>query len=270
MGLDHGELFDALINTTSSGVLCLDDTGAVIATNQLWSQLTGFDASGGVEALLTAVTDPDALGAALQLARTEHVDIAVEFWPGVSNAHYATLHLRPVSTGLLVVLDDTSAQQSAQARYDALTGVLSRPTIEEHVGQVLESDGLSDRRIAAVVVDLDAFEPINAKWGHAMGDAVLTSVAERIGELVRPGDAVGRLGSDEFLALLVDLPTNDDVTAVAARIEAELPALGVRFKEPVDISASVGWTWARAGDTFDSLVRRSSSALAARRDTQAQ
>ncbi|WP_367849168.1 diguanylate cyclase [Rhodoferax sp. WC2427] len=89
-------------------------------------------------------------------------------------------------------------QLSAAAHTDALTGIYNRAGWTQHAPQLIAHAGSS----ALLLIDLDHFKPVNDQFGHAAGDAVLCSVAKRLGTEVRGRGIVARLGGDEFVVLL--------------------------------------------------------------------
>jgi diguanylate cyclase (GGDEF)-like protein len=99
--------------------------------------------------------------------------------------------------GLVLTIRDDEARQALRHRawHDPLTGLANRALFEERLA---EADAP-----AVLFVDLDAFKPINDRFGHAAGDEVLRIVARRLQTCVRATDTVARLGGDEF-ALLVE------------------------------------------------------------------
>jgi diguanylate cyclase (GGDEF)-like protein len=101
---------------------------------------------------------------------------------------------------------------------DALTGLPNRRAIMIALSEALPTGG----DIAVISVDLDHFKEANDTEGHAAGDALLRAVADRLKEAVRPGDFVGRIGGDEFVAFLVGVADQDIVTEIAGRISATL------------------------------------------------
>jgi diguanylate cyclase (GGDEF)-like protein len=72
--------------------------------------------------------------------------------------------------------------------------------------------------MAVLFVDLDDFKPINDRYGHAAGDTVLTLTAQHLVDAVRRTDTVGRLGGDEFLVILEDVGTDDNIRTVVDRV----------------------------------------------------
>ena len=103
-----------------------------------------------------------------------------------------------------------------RATFDALTGCYNRGAILELLERELaREDGAG---IGVIYVDLDKFKPVNDTLGHAAGDELLAGVAERLRELTRREDDVGRLGGDEFLVLLPDIRSSEVAMRVAERI----------------------------------------------------
>jgi diguanylate cyclase (GGDEF)-like protein len=89
-----------------------------------------------------------------------------------------------------------------QASHDALTNLANRVLFQEEMARLLA--GPSGVGHTVLLIDLDDFKTVNDTMGHAAGDALLVSVAERLQAAVRAGDLVARLGGDEFAVLLPD------------------------------------------------------------------
>ena len=113
-----------------------------------------------------------------------------------------------------------------------------------------------------IYVDLDRFKPVNDTLGHAAGDELLQRVAERLCEASRDSDLVGRLGGDEFLVVLHDVPGTEMAMRVSARIGESLREPFVLASGRVQLSASVGVICAAAGSaSADELVRAADEAM---------
>jgi diguanylate cyclase (GGDEF)-like protein len=90
------------------------------------------------------------------------------------------------------------------AQSDPLTNLLNRRGLEQALRTELSRSRRADTRLTVVLVDLDDFKHINDTYGHDVGDAVLETIADRLGSAVRDVDVLGRVGGDEFLLLLHD------------------------------------------------------------------
>ena len=125
------------------------------------------------------------------------------------------------------------------ALHDGLTGLGNRALLHEQVSQAIAAGARDATPVALMFLDLDGFKAINDHLGHAAGDAVLKEVAARLRSAVRSGDAVGRYGGDEFVAICegVDQPAAEEIADRIRRvIRAPFPGISQQFP----ISASVG------------------------------
>jgi diguanylate cyclase (GGDEF)-like protein/PAS domain S-box-containing protein len=127
-------------------------------------------------------------------------------------------------TALVVVGRDITTQrhEEYQATHDALTGLPNRRMLNSRLYEVMARAYRTDRPLAVVFIDLDGFKPINDTFGHGVGDAVLATVAKRLGSAVRSRDTVGRLGGDEFLVILEEAGSRQDVARTVERISSAL------------------------------------------------
>ena len=102
---------------------------------------------------------------------------------------------------------------SKRAYFDDLTGLPNRTLIEEHVEQLLLG-GSKPQRFALAFLDIDNFKHINDYYTHAVGDALLVKVAQRITSHLRSSDILSRISGDEFLLVLNPLTGNGDLAVV--------------------------------------------------------
>ncbi len=98
-------------------------------------------------------------------------------------------------------LRDLTAVLAERAVRDPLTGLANRTLVEERLRRTLARDARSGGTTGVLFLDLDGFKAVNDAHGHAVGDAVLRTVAQRLTSCVRPSDTVARLGGDEFVVL---------------------------------------------------------------------
>jgi diguanylate cyclase (GGDEF)-like protein len=127
-----------------------------------------------------------------------------------------------------------------QAYHDALTGLPNRALFVRRLADSIAGADGATGVPSAVLVDLDGFKNVNDTLGHAAGDELLRTVAERLSTCVREGDTVARLGGDEFAIVVVRGDQDEAAVAVTRRIiEAVRRPIGVAGQE-VSINASVG------------------------------
>ncbi|WP_244522606.1 putative bifunctional diguanylate cyclase/phosphodiesterase [Geodermatophilus africanus] len=130
-----------------------------------------------------------------------------------------------------------------QASHDDLTGLPNRARLLQLVGEAL-ADGRG--RAALLFLDLDGFKTVNDSLGHEVGDELLRQVGSRLVEQVRPGDAVGRLGADQFLVLARDCDTAE-AAALAFRLQDSFSRPFQAEGISVPLSASIGVAAATPG-----------------------
>ncbi|WP_077048018.1 diguanylate cyclase domain-containing protein [Pseudomonas sp. KK4] len=109
-----------------------------------------------------------------------------------------------------------------QASHDSLTGLPNRAFFEGRLMRALRNANKQNERVAVLFLDSDRFKEINDSFGHAAGDAVLVSVANRVRAQLREEDLVARLGGDEFAVLLTPLHKTEDAERIADKIIASM------------------------------------------------
>lgn len=91
-----------------------------------------------------------------------------------------------------------------QATHDSLTGIWNRSAILEHLEREMSRSLRQEQHLAVVMSDIDHFKAINDTFGHLTGDQALVQVTQRLRAAMRPYDAIGRFGGEEFLFVLTD------------------------------------------------------------------
>ncbi len=144
---------------------------------------------------------------------------------------------------------------------DPLTQLPNRRYVFDRLDRLLAESRTSGQPLTVVLLDLDEFKAINDRHGHAVGDQVLVSFANRLMQTVRQRDAIGRIGGEEFLLVLTDTGPegaqrvlNELRAAFAALPPHSLPA-------GVTIGFSTGIAQAHPSDTTDSLWQRADQGL---------
>lgn len=149
------------------------------------------------------------------------------------------------------------AELAELALHDALTGLHNRRYLDERLDQVLAE---GPQRVSAIFLDLDDFKQVNDTHGHELGDAVLTTVAQRLAGSARSSDMVVRLGGDEFVIVCLDIGF-DEASAIAQRALGALSAPIAVDHRTVEISASAGVVTEAEPTTASRLIDAADAAM---------
>ncbi len=142
---------------------------------------------------------------------------------------------------LIVELEATRDALQYLATRDGLTHLWNRREIINILENELARSRREDTGLSLILLDLDDFKRINDRHGHLAGDAALQSAAQRIRTMVRPYDAVGRYGGEEFIVVLPDT-REEEAFAVAERLRDAFSANPLRTDDgdfPVTVSGGV-------------------------------
>jgi diguanylate cyclase (GGDEF)-like protein/PAS domain S-box-containing protein len=217
------------LESISEGIITTDTDGHIDYMNLAAEALTGAnrDAAAGhrVGELFTLVDDADRrpLGDPVErcLAMRRRVNMgrrAVMVSADGEHEHSVEITASPVRgpsnsiTGAVVVFHDVSElrgltqKMSYQATHDPLTGLINRREFERRLDEAMDSAHSEEAVHIVFYMDLDRFKAVNDSCGHLAGDNMLREVAALIKDQVRESDFVGRLGGDEFGALLMGCP----------------------------------------------------------------
>ena len=144
-------------------------------------------------------------------------------------------------------LRELTAVLTERAVRDPLTGLANRALLEERLRSSLARDARSGESTGALFLDLDGFKEVNDRHGHAVGDAVLRTVAERLTAGVRPSDTVARIGGDEFV-VLVESASEAALDALVTRLTASLQQPVTVSGLDVTVGVSVGMALSPRGE----------------------
>ncbi|MFN4263402.1 MAG: diguanylate cyclase [Thioalkalivibrionaceae bacterium] len=144
------------------------------------------------------------------------------------------------------------------ARVDDLTGAWNRAHILELFDKLCVRRERDDERFSVIFIDIDRFKSINDQFGHSTGDHVLCHFVALVREHLRPTDAVGRIGGEEFLILL---PQTDAAHAGVVAVSLLERIRGEAFEGVGAVTASAGVAEHRRGDRRDNTFSRADVAL---------
>ena len=159
-------------------------------------------------------------------------------------------------------LEEAKARAQHLADHDALTGLPNRRLLEDRLTQALALSSRNRKNSAVMFVDIDRFKTINDSLGHAVGDALLKEVAERLVKQLREGDTICRIGGDEFVIVLPEVKRSSDVAHVAQKVIEQL-SLPVTVEErELVVTCSIGIAvYPDDGRSAESLIRNADAAM---------
>jgi diguanylate cyclase (GGDEF)-like protein len=144
-------------------------------------------------------------------------------------------------------LQTSSDQARDAALHDSLTGLPNRVLMLQRLEHARRRGRRSRKTSAVFFLDLDRFKLVNDTYGHHVGNELLVAVAERLTGVLRPGDSLARLASDEFVILCEDLDDADQASAIAVRFDAALAEPFVLSEVELKMTASIGIAFTRRG-----------------------
>lgn len=146
------------------------------------------------------------------------------------------------AVGVIVDIDSEKRQSQElmqKAQRDALTELYNKGTTESIIKNYLACCPRNSL-CALLIIDIDDFKTVNDTRGHLFGDAFLMEIARKVQTLFRSGDVVGRIGGDEFIAFIKDIPDIKIATQKAEQVIANFHSLDVFNGDSVKTSCSIG------------------------------
>lgn len=164
-----------------------------------------------------------------------------------------------------VMLDITErrrleAELLQRAETDALTGLQNRSTFMSRAELEIERSAISSSHPSFLLLDLDYFKSINDRWGHAAGDEALCAVAACFQSALRSGDALARMGGEEFAVMLPNTSLAE-AGLIAERIRESVAELSVESRPTLHLTVSVGVSGWASAQTAEDVLRAADAAL---------
>jgi len=153
-------------------------------------------------------------------------------------------------------LEDQTQRLRSQAFTDSLTGLANRLLLADRFQLTLERSKRNRVEFALLMVDLNGFKAINDQYGHAAGDLVLCTVAQRLLAAVRASDTVARIGGDEFVLLIESFEDPDELVYIGRKLIAMIAEdIDLPGADTVNVGASVGFgLFPHHGTELDDLM----------------
>jgi diguanylate cyclase (GGDEF)-like protein/PAS domain S-box-containing protein len=270
----------SVFSHSREGIMITDTGGSILDVNDAFTRITGYNRAevlGKNPRLLSSGRQGESFYAALWGSLADKGHWYGEVWNRRKNGEvYAEmLNISAVrdAQGLaqhyVALFSDISLAKAHQkqlehvAHFDALTGLPNRVLLADRLQQGMTQAQRRGQLLAVAFLDLDGFKGVNDAHGHEAGDQLLVALASRLKQALREGDTLSRMGGDEFVAVLVDLP---DV----ASCEPLLSRLLLAAAQPVlwggallQVSASLGVTFFPQADDVDAdqLLRQADQAM---------
>jgi diguanylate cyclase (GGDEF)-like protein/PAS domain S-box-containing protein len=278
------ELAQVTLNSIGDAVICTDAAGNVTYLNQVAEAITGWS---GVEASGRAFSDVlriidkdnpnhaiDPMAAAMQQNKTVGLTAGCILLRRDGHEYYIEDSAAPIHdrqgrvTGAVMVFHDVTQtraltqRMSHLAHHDYLTDLPNRLLLDDRLAQAISAAQRGGQQLAVLFVDVDRFKHVNDTLGHAIGDQLLLSVAQRLVASVRGSDTVSRQGGDEFVVLLSSIVHAEDAALSASKI---LTALGLPQRvgeHDLQVTLSIGISvYPHDGSDAEMLVKNADIAM---------
>ena len=288
-GLDNRDirtrqaLLSNALAAVGEGVLITDARQQVLFTNNAFTAITGFSpeemAGKNCRLLQGPETDSKTAGQirdAIREGRLFQGEIlnykkdGTPFWNLLSinpvrNADGTLVNFVGVQRDItpLVML---TRRLEYDSRHDRLTDLPNRRGLDEHLERAVARARRNGTRLAVGMIDLDDFKPVNDTLGHEAGDRLLRELSQRLQGLLRASDFLARVGGDEFVVVIQDLPANSEMAQIGAVLDrlhtaADRP-FGLTPGQEIRVEMSLGLAlFPSDAQTPDALLRQADAAM---------
>ncbi|MDZ4152514.1 EAL domain-containing protein, partial [Methylicorpusculum sp.] len=261
------------------GILITDADANIIEVNKTFSLITGYSRAeilGQNPRILNSGRQPAAFYSAMWQQLIDQGHWCGEVWNRHKNGEvYAELltisavkdtYGRTKSyVALFTDITQIKEQQNQLehiAHFDTLTQLPNRLLLADRLRQAMVNSERNGRSLALLYLDLDGFKSVNDHYGHPAGDELLIIVAQRMKSALREGDTLGRIGGDEFVAILIDLEQNEGWEPVLNRLLTAAAEPVAINEEQLSVSASIGVTlYPLDNADADQLMRHADQAM---------
>ncbi len=261
--------YQSLVDPSPNPIVLLDDELRIVAFNPAADAVCGlseFEHGTACEAVLGG----DLAEVIAEAATTgRHLTLRGVVLDHGDGGRWFDITISPIpSGGVHLVAADVSDRVAYEKRLatlattDALTGLGNRSMLADRVRHGLRRMARSGGGIAVVAIDIDHFQLINDIHGHSAGDLMLVRLARRLESFLRGVDTVCRVGGDEFVVVITDVPDHARAEVVVQRIHERLID-GTKPGSGIAPSMSIGYAWIDDSDvTVHQAVSRAEAALA--------
>lgn len=287
--LEEKRFYDAMLSNTVIVYEVSITKDLILRGNEYWDKLFHIPHTNQYTQMLNAAIEkvfhPDDAHMVWELLKREHVlqayaegqnEICFEYRRVNEKGEYiwmscdAHLFLEPVSNEIKAFgyFQDINEKKISQiellykAEHDGLTGFYNKITVEKQINNYLLTDEGQSGKHAFFILDIDYFKSINDNFGHVFGDAVLSGVTRKMRDLFRDADILGRIGGDEFVVFMKNIPTHKTALTKAQEICSITRETYKKFGKEFHVSVSIGVAiYDTDGANYGELYHSSDSAL---------
>jgi diguanylate cyclase (GGDEF)-like protein len=192
--------------------------------------------------------------------RPQDAAFSGSIWMTVFSVELVLYAVGTVFVIFMLVSERAVTVHKTAASMDPLTGMFNRRGFSEATARVIEREASAGRPVTVLIFDIDHFKSINDRFGHPAGDEILKLFSTIVLNTLRISDLSGRIGGEEFAALL---PCSLEEGVLAAeRVREAFEASGIAVDEgPVDTTVSIGVAGGPAGTELEVLLAAADTAL---------
>jgi diguanylate cyclase (GGDEF)-like protein len=235
---------------------------AALTAAELWSERPRT-----MQSRWPAIAVPVAHGFALMLpillGNLFHLNAGMysgSIWVTIFSVELMLYAIGTVFVIFILVSERTVTVHKTAASMDPLTGMFNRRGFVEATARVIERGATAGRPVTVLIFDIDHFKSINDRFGHPAGDEILKLFAAIVINSLRITDLSGRIGGEEFAALLTC--SLDEAVVVAERVREAFANSGIAVEDgPVDTTVSIGVAGGPAGTELEVLLAAADAAL---------
>jgi diguanylate cyclase (GGDEF)-like protein len=186
--------------------------------------------------------------------------LASSIWVTIFSVELVLYAIGTVFVIFMLVSDRAVTAHKTAASVDPLSGMLNRRGFAEACSRVIEREAASGRPVTVMIFDIDHFKSINDRFGHPAGDEILKLFSTIVVNNLRISDLSGRIGGEEFAALL---PCSlEEGVLVAERVREAFEGSGIECEEgAVETTVSIGVAGGPAGTELEVLLAAADTAL---------
>jgi diguanylate cyclase (GGDEF)-like protein/PAS domain S-box-containing protein len=242
--------FRDVVEASSDWVWEIDSEGRFTYLSDRFERVTGLDRAQWIGALMDDLLQTELGQVSQWLAipnRRPDITIQCRYLEPCGRERISRLSARSMAAGgfrgtATDVTEEVEARRRIEflSQHDALTGLPNRVRLQEFLDGKLKGLPTLDQPLVMLSINLDRFKPVNDLLGHAAGDRVLSDVSSRLSDCVRHGDLVARVGGDEFVLILGDAQTQDEVEALCRRLIESIERPVQIDDQEIFVSASIG------------------------------